>query len=116
MTNMEAALEYASRGLMVFPCGIDKTPLTENGFKNASKDPQQIRDQVFEGIEQAGGAAKTTEIADRKEAIKKALGVATKGDTVLITGMGHEVYRIVNGKQIPWNDAEVVRELLKEKA
>lgn len=88
----------------------DRIFLTDEESYN--EDPQQIRDQVFEGIEQAGGAAKTTEIADRKEAIKKALSVATKGDTVLITGMGHEVYRIVNGKQIPWNDAEVVRELL----
>lgn len=88
----------------------DRIFLTDEESYN--EDPRQIRDQVFEGIEQAGGAAKTTEIADRKEAIKKALSVATKGDTVLITGMGHEVYRIVNGKQIPWNDAEVVRELL----
>jgi UDP-N-acetylmuramyl-tripeptide synthetase len=89
----------------------DRIFLTDEESYN--EDPQQIRDQVFEGIEQAGGAAKTTEIADRKEAIKKALSVATKGDTVLITGMGHEMFRIVNGKQVPWNDAEVVRGLLK---
>ena len=43
MTNLDAALQYASRGLMVFPCGLDKKPLTENGFKSASKDPEQIR-------------------------------------------------------------------------
>ena len=88
----------------------DRIFLTDEESYN--EDPQQIRDQIFAGIEQAGGAAKTMEIADRKEAIKKALSVATKGDTVLITGMGHEVYRMVNGKQIPWNDAQVVRDLL----
>lgn len=38
---------------------------------------------------------KTTEVIDRREAIEKALSVAKKGDTVLITGMGHEVYRII---------------------
>ena len=43
MTNLDAALQYASRGLMVFPCGIDKKPLTANGFKSASKDLEQIR-------------------------------------------------------------------------
>lgn len=89
----------------------DRIFLTDEESYN--EDPQQIRDQIFAGIEQAGGAAKTMEIADRKEAIKKALSVATKGDTVLITGMGHEMFRIVNGKQVPWNDAQVVRELLK---
>lgn len=88
----------------------DRIFLTDEESYN--ENPQTIRDQIFEGIEQAGGAAKTTEIPDRHEAIKKALSIATKGDTVLITGMGHEMYRIVNGKRIPWNDAEAVREIL----
>lgn len=79
------------------------------------EDPQAIRDQVREGIEKAKGGMKVTEIADRREAIKKALSIAMKNDTVLITGMGHEQYRIVKGEKIPWNDAQVVRELLAEK-
>ncbi len=91
----------------------DRIILTDEESYN--EDPQAIRDQIFEGIERAGGAAKTTEIADRREAIKKALSIATKGDTMLITGMGHELYRIVNGKRIPWNDAEAVKEILGEK-
>jgi len=43
LTNLESALGYAEKGLLVFPCGVDKKPLTENGYKNASKDPEQIR-------------------------------------------------------------------------
>ena len=35
-----------------------------------------------------------------------------KGDMILITGMGHEQYRIINGERLPWNDGEVVREIL----
>lgn len=80
-----------------------------------SEDPQAIRDQVHQGIEAAHGAAKTTEIADRRQAIEKALSIATKGDTVLITGMGHEQYRIVNGERLPWNDGDVVRQILVNK-
>ena len=76
-----------------------------------NEDPQAIRDQVREGIEKAKGGTKTTEIADRRDAIEKALSIATKNDTILITGMGHEQYRIVNGERLPWNDGEVVREL-----
>ncbi len=80
------------------------------------EDPAAIRAQVYEGIEQTkGGAVKTTEIADRREAIQKALDVAKKGDIILITGMGHEQYRIINGKKEPWNDAAVVRELVAMK-
>lgn len=88
----------------------DRIFLTDEESYN--EDPQIIRDMVFKGIETAHGAMKTTEVPDRYEAIKKALDVARKGDTVLITGMGHEVYRIIAGERIPWNDAEAVREIL----
>ena len=88
----------------------DRIILTDEESYN--EDPAAIRREVFEGIESAKGTAKTTEVADRREAIKKALDVAKTGDMVLITGMGHEKFRIENGKKIPWNDADVVRELL----
>ena len=78
-----------------------------------NEDPHQIRAQIYEGIESAKGQVRTTEVADRREAIAKALELANKGDTVLITGMGHEMFRIVNGERIPWNDEQVVRELLE---
>ncbi len=91
----------------------DRIFLTDEESYN--EDPETIRKMLYDGIEKVkGGAMKTTEIADRRDAIEKALSVATKGDTVLITGMGHEVYRIVNGKRIPWNDADVVREILQK--
>ena len=88
----------------------DRIFLTDEESYN--EDPQTIRDMIFEGIEKAHGAMKTTEVPDRKEAIEKALAVARKGDVVLITGMGHEVFRIVGGKRIPWNDADAVRAIL----
>lgn len=88
----------------------DRIILTDEESYN--EDPDQIRRMIYEGIEEAGGSAKTNEIPDRRDAIKKALDIATKGDTILITGMGHEVFRIVNGERIPWNDGDVVREFI----
>ena len=89
----------------------DRIFLTDEESYN--EDPSSIRKMVYDGIEQVkGGAMKTTEVPDRRDAIEKALHVAKKGDMILITGMGHEVYRIVNGERIPWNDSQVVRELL----
>jgi UDP-N-acetylmuramoyl-L-alanyl-D-glutamate--2,6-diaminopimelate ligase len=87
----------------------DRIYLTDEESYN--EDPAKIREMVYEGIVSADGAAKTEEIADRREAIAKALSVARRDDTVVITGMGHEQFRIVNGEHLPWNDAEVVREL-----
>ncbi len=91
----------------------DRIFLTDEESYN--EDPQVIRDMIREGIEQAGGGAKTTELADRREAIERALGSAKKGDMVLITGMGHEQYRIVMGERLPWNDTAVVKEILGAK-
>lgn len=79
-----------------------------------SEDPTTIRNMIMEGIEKAGGQAKTEEIADRREAIAKALSIARRNDTVLVTGMGHEQYRVMADKRVQWNEAKVIRELLEK--
>ena len=91
----------------------DRIMLTDD--ESYDENPQAIRDEVMAGIEKVGGGAKTTELGDRREAIEKALSIAKKGDTILITGMGHEQFRIVNGERLPWNDGDVVRELTSKK-
>ena len=48
-------------------------------------------------------------------AIAQALAIAQVDDTILITGMGHEQFRIINGQRQPWNDAAVVRSLVAER-
>ena len=92
--------------------GADRIILTDEESYN--ENPEQICAGVRGGIEAAKGDGKLTEIADRYEAIEKALSIAKKGDTVLITGMGHEQFRIINGEKQPWNDGEVVQGILKK--
>ncbi len=41
------AIAWAERGIPVFPCGKDKSPLTQNGFYDAEVDPSKVR-QLFE--------------------------------------------------------------------
>ena len=84
--------------------------------ENYTEDAKQIREEVIAGFSKKNGKlpANIQEIPDRKEAIRKALQIAGKGDTVLITGLGHEVYRIIDGERTPWNDTEIVREISKE--
>jgi UDP-N-acetylmuramoyl-L-alanyl-D-glutamate--2,6-diaminopimelate ligase len=79
------------------------------------EDPATIRAAVIEGVKASGGEEKLIEIADRKEAIAKAVAGARPRDTVVITGMGHETVRNVGGQKLPWNDAEVAREVLRGK-
>jgi UDP-N-acetylmuramoyl-L-alanyl-D-glutamate--2,6-diaminopimelate ligase len=53
-------------------------------------------------------------IVDRKEAINKAVSLAGKGDVVILTGKGGEVWMCVeNDKKIPWNEKKEVTEILE---
>lgn len=79
-----------------------------------TEDGGAIRTAILKGIKEAGGSNKTTEIADRRQAIKTAFNEAREGDAVLITGLGHELVRNMGGELIDWNDTEVAKELLQQ--
>ena len=84
--------------------------------ENYTEDATQIREEIISGISKKNDKlpANIQEIPDRKEAIRKALQIAGKGDIVLITGLGHEVYRVIDGEKTPWNDTQIVREIAQE--
>ena len=70
------------------------------------EDPMEI-------INQVAGNTKAEKILDRKEAIKKALQSAQPGDVVIITGKGSESLMCVKAdKKIPWDDRQVVKDLI----
>lgn len=74
-------------------------------------NPVQIMSDVASGVKDKTAVI----ISDRKEAIIKAIKVANRGDTVLITGKGTDPYIMgPNGSKVPWDDAGVVRDILKE--
>ena len=84
--------------------------------ENYTEDATQIREEIISGISKKNDKlpANIQEIPDRKEAIRKALQISGKGDIVLITGLGHEVYRVIDGEKTPWNDTQIVREIAQE--
>lgn len=76
------------------------------------EDIDKINSQILAGFQRD---VEFFEISDRLEAIKKAINLAKKGDTVLITGKGHERSLNIDGKhEIPWNDKEKVTEILEK--
>ncbi|WP_338036834.1 UDP-N-acetylmuramoyl-L-alanyl-D-glutamate--2,6-diaminopimelate ligase [Nocardioides albidus] len=77
-----------------------------------SEDPAAIRAAVLEGARTAGAGAEVVEIGDRREAIAAALRSAGPGDVVLVAGKGHESGQEIAGVVHPFDDREVVRELL----
>lgn len=74
------------------------------------EDPQQIVEEMSKGMQRVPRI-----IMDRREAIRTALSLAQPGDAVLITGKGTDPYIMqANGKKMPWRDASVVAEELRE--
>jgi len=122
------ALRSASRArvTVVFGCGGDRDPSkrAEMGAAATAADniivtsdnprhesPQAIIDAIVAGIPSAERAKTIVEV-DRRQAMSRAIADARRGDVIVIAGRGHETMQSVAGREVPFDDAAVARELL----
>ncbi|RED37382.1 UDP-N-acetylmuramoyl-L-alanyl-D-glutamate--2,6-diaminopimelate ligase [Paenibacillus sp. VMFN-D1] len=73
------------------------------------QDNQIIIQGIEEGMKFFDGTYKT--VVDRREAIEHAISSSSPGDVILITGKGHETSQIIGKDSIPFNDAEIVKQI-----
>ncbi len=84
---------------------LDVIPMVEI-IKAVSQGAQNVGKKLGENL---------FEILDRREAIKKAVAMAQKGDLILVTGKGSEQKMCVaGGKMIEWDDRQIVKSALKK--
>jgi len=77
------------------------------------EDPENIVKDIEKGT--SGGRAVVVKILNRKDAIKEAISEAQRGDAVVLTGKGGEVWMCVkDGKKVPWNEKKLAEEALKK--
>jgi len=75
--------------------------------------PEEIIREVNNGTKLVPGSEdRCFSIVDRKEAIKFIISFAKEGDTILITGKGHETYQMVGNEKIPFDDRNHARIVL----
>ncbi len=79
------------------------------------EDSMKIILDINEGIKDKKLDESLFLIKDRTEAITKAIDVAQKGDMILTLGKGHESSMVYAQGSMPWNEIEVVQNILKEK-
>ena len=79
-----------------------------------SEDPLAIIAEIEQGLVKTGKEQYLIQ-PDRREAIKKSLALAQKGDTILVAGKGHEDYQILGDRTISFSDRDVILELIREK-
>lgn len=89
--------------------GADRVFLTSDNPR--SEDPHAILAQVAQGIE---GPHEV--FVDRREAVRAAVLAARPGDVLVIAGKGHETYQIIGDQTLPFDDREVAREAIAERA
>lgn len=128
---LEKALEtlrpYASNQLhLVFGCGgdRDKAKRAQMGSVAATHADHAIITDDNPRTEDAATIRATIkaacpdalEIGDRQNAIYAAISRLSQGDALLIAGKGHEDYQIIGTTKHHFDDAEIVRDALKEQS
>jgi UDP-N-acetylmuramoyl-L-alanyl-D-glutamate--2,6-diaminopimelate ligase len=93
--------------------GGDRAVFTNDNPRG--EDPDTILAAVVEGARAVTGGHWTVE-PDRRAAIATALDEAAPGDVVVIAGKGHESGQELADRTIPFDDRDVVRELLRATA
>lgn len=96
----KAAAEFADKIIVT-----SDNPRTEN--------PDLIIADILDGFEDLENVKSIT---DRKKAIENAISEASANEIILIAGKGHEDYQEVNGKRHHFDDREIAREYLNQKA
>lgn len=124
---LETAREFTKgRLISVFGCGGDrdrtKRPIMGKIGSEISdiaivtsdnprtEEPMKIIDDIVQGIKKENYLI----VENRRDAIKKAMEIAQKGDVIVVAGKGHEDYQILKDKVIHFDEREVIGEIIKE--
>lgn len=75
------------------------------------ENPQDIIADMMAGLDDEQ-KQKTLAITDRREAIRAAVMMASKGDIILVAGKGHEPYQEIEGVKHHFDDHEEVKKAL----
>jgi UDP-N-acetylmuramoyl-L-alanyl-D-glutamate--2,6-diaminopimelate ligase len=103
--------DRAKRPLMAKIAGELSTRLILTSDNPRTEDPEEIIREMKQGVD-AVDYKKLLVITNRKEAISAACALAQAGDIILVAGKGHEKYQEIDGVRHPFDDKEILTELL----
>ncbi|MCL4387246.1 MAG: UDP-N-acetylmuramoyl-L-alanyl-D-glutamate--2,6-diaminopimelate ligase [Patescibacteria group bacterium] len=79
-----------------------------------SEEPETIIEEIAPGILKAGKKEDKNyyKILDREKAIIEAIKNAETGDTIVVSGIGHQKFRLIKGIQTPWDERGIIEKAL----
>lgn len=89
----------------------DQVILTSDNPRH--ENPLDILDEMKKGIVSTK-ISRVLSIPDRREAIRTAVTMCSKGDIILLAGKGHEKYQEINGVKHPFDDKQVLHEAFEQ--
>jgi UDP-N-acetylmuramoyl-L-alanyl-D-glutamate--2,6-diaminopimelate ligase len=75
-----------------------------------TEEPEAIIRDILEGMKDT--KTPYVVIPDRREAIRWAIEHAESGDTIVLTGKGHETYQIIGKTKHHMDEREIIAEVL----
>ncbi len=78
-----------------------------------TEDPKAIIKDILEGMKDT--TTPYVVITDRRQAIKWAIEHAESGDTIVLTGKGHETYQIIGKTKYHMDEREIIADVLSGK-
>lgn len=88
----------------------DKVILTSDNPRD--EDPEAIIADMRTGVTPVN-YKKTLAITDRREAIKTASSLASRGDIILLAGKGHETYQEIKGQRFEFDDKKELGDAIR---
>lgn len=92
--------------------GSTKLILTSDNPR--TENPETIIQDMRKGVA-AEHFNRVLAVSNRREAIRTAVALASKGDIILVAGKGHETYQEINGIRQPFDDRKELQEALNER-
>ena len=130
LNEIKSHLDGVPKIITVFGCGGDRDRLKRpimgsiavklsdyaivTSDNPRSEGPHKILLDIEVGIQKTGNTNYEV-IADREQAIKRAIQIANKNDIILIAGKGHEYYQIIGNTKIHFSDIEISRKYINTK-
>ncbi|WP_425446983.1 UDP-N-acetylmuramoyl-L-alanyl-D-glutamate--2,6-diaminopimelate ligase [Dethiothermospora halolimnae] len=104
--------DKSKRSIMGEVAGLNSDLCIVTSDNPRTENPDEIIEGIIKGVKKVNG--NFIKITDRKKAIEYVILNHKSEDVILLAGKGHETYTIIGKNEIPFDEREIVKNILKK--